>query len=143
MRAAANQAPALRVLAGAGRFTGSSAPSRRDRRQAGAGCHQPLPRRTLQSGRGRRRRSVPPGAQWQPLRRVCRDRLPPSDIDRNLLDVFCANIAVCAETTRLLGHLHDQAYLDRLVRLPTRSARSSRRLIGNWTRARPMAGPWR
>lgn len=47
---------------------------------------------------------------------------PLSDIDEHLLRVFCANIAVCAENTRLLARLRDQAYLDRLVRLPTRTA---------------------
>ncbi|MCK6404887.1 MAG: EAL domain-containing protein [Rhodocyclaceae bacterium] len=45
-----------------------------------------------------------------------------SEIDQHLLQVFCSNIAVCAENTRLLARLHDQAYLDRLVRLPTRTA---------------------
>lgn len=45
-----------------------------------------------------------------------------SEIDQHLLQVFCSNIAVCAENTRLLSRLHDQAYLDRLVKLPTRSA---------------------
>ena len=38
-----------------------------------------------------------------------------SEIDQHLLQVFCSNIAVCAENTRLLSRLHDQAYLDRLV----------------------------
>ncbi|MFA7293093.1 MAG: EAL domain-containing protein [Rhodocyclaceae bacterium] len=47
---------------------------------------------------------------------------PLSEIDRHLLQVFCSNIAVCAENTRLLNRLHDQAYLDRLVKLPTRTA---------------------
>lgn len=47
---------------------------------------------------------------------------PLSDLDRDLLQVFCANIAVCAENTRLLARMRDQAYLDRLVRLPTRAA---------------------
>jgi len=47
---------------------------------------------------------------------------PLSEIDEHLLRVFCANIAVCAENTRLLARLRDQAYLDRLVRLPTRTA---------------------
>ena len=37
-----------------------------------------------------------------------------SEIDQHLLQVFCSNIAVCAENTRLLSRLHDQAYLDRL-----------------------------
>ena len=45
-----------------------------------------------------------------------------SEIDQHLLQVFCSNIAVCAENTRLLSRLHDQAYLDRLVKLPTRTA---------------------
>lgn len=45
-----------------------------------------------------------------------------SEIDQHLLGVFCSNIAICAENTRLLGRLHDQAYLDRLVQLPTRGA---------------------
>jgi diguanylate cyclase (GGDEF)-like protein len=47
---------------------------------------------------------------------------PLSEIDRHLLQVFCSNISVCAENTRLLTRLHDQAYLDRLVKLPTRTA---------------------
>ena len=47
---------------------------------------------------------------------------PLSEIDQHLLKVFCSNIAVCAENTRLLSRLHDQAYLDRLVKLPTRTA---------------------
>lgn len=45
-----------------------------------------------------------------------------SEIDQHLLQVFCSNIAVCAENTRLLSRLHDQAYIDRLVKLPTRAA---------------------
>lgn len=42
--------------------------------------------------------------------------------DRHLLEVFCANIAVCADNVQLVQHLHRVAYEDRLVQLPNRTA---------------------
>ncbi|MCX9156974.1 EAL domain-containing protein [Niveibacterium sp. 24ML] len=43
-----------------------------------------------------------------------------SEIDRNLLEVFCANIAVGFENTALFGKLTNLAYVDALTHLPNR-----------------------
>jgi diguanylate cyclase len=47
---------------------------------------------------------------------------PLREPDRHLLEVFCANIAVCADNVQLVQRLHRMAYQDRLVQLPNRTA---------------------
>lgn len=47
---------------------------------------------------------------------------PPHDVDRHLLEVFCTNIALCAENVQLVARLRQQAYVDLLVGLPNRLA---------------------
>lgn len=49
-------------------------------------------------------------------------RAPIADIDRHLLEVFCTNIALCANNIELVAALRDQAFFDRLVGLPNRVA---------------------
>lgn len=44
------------------------------------------------------------------------------EIDRHLLEVFCANIAICGENIGLVSRLRDTAYVDSLTLLPNRSA---------------------
>ncbi len=51
-----------------------------------------------------------------------KSRQLPSDIDRNLLEVFCKNVSICADNINLISHLKDSAYLDKLVGLPNRAA---------------------
>lgn len=46
----------------------------------------------------------------------------PSGVCQHLLDVFCANVAICAENIQLIGRLQDFAYFDKLVGLPNRAA---------------------
>ncbi len=44
------------------------------------------------------------------------------DIDRYLLEIFCTNIALCADNVHLVESLHKQAYMDPLIGLPNRTA---------------------
>ena len=43
------------------------------------------------------------------------------DIDRRLLDVFCANVAVGLDNVELVSHLHNAAFYDQLSKLPNRT----------------------
>lgn len=47
---------------------------------------------------------------------------PLSDIEKRLLDVFCANIAISLDNVILFGRLSDHAYNDQLLRIPNRLA---------------------
>lgn len=42
--------------------------------------------------------------------------------ERNLLEVFCANVSVCADNIQLINRLQNFAYFDGLVGLPNRTA---------------------
>ncbi|MFM9912293.1 MAG: EAL domain-containing protein [Methylophilaceae bacterium] len=46
----------------------------------------------------------------------------PEEVDRSLLEVFCANVSICAENIILIKNLNDFAYFDHLVELPNRTA---------------------
>ena len=46
--------------------------------------------------------------------------VPLREVDKRLLDVFCANISVCARNLALLNKLHTDAYIDPLMKLPNR-----------------------
>ncbi|QBI01781.1 EAL domain-containing response regulator [Pseudoduganella albidiflava] len=46
--------------------------------------------------------------------------LPP-ELDRKLLDVFAANVAVGLDNVELVSHLHDAAFYDTLSKLPNRT----------------------
>ncbi|RIX46892.1 MAG: EAL domain-containing protein [Rhodocyclales bacterium GT-UBC] len=48
--------------------------------------------------------------------------IPICDVDQNLLEVFCTNIALCAKNVDLVTELRRDAFLDRLVGLPNRTA---------------------
>ena len=45
-----------------------------------------------------------------------------SELDRNLLEVFCTNISVAFENTRLYQRISTLAYEDPLVNLPNRNS---------------------
>lgn len=45
-----------------------------------------------------------------------------SDVDQNLLELFCSNITVCADNLSLLDRLSRSAYFDLTVKLPNRNA---------------------
>jgi len=47
---------------------------------------------------------------------------PLRDVDQHLLEVFCINIALCADNATLVSRLHNQAFVDGLVHLPNRIA---------------------
>lgn len=47
---------------------------------------------------------------------------PISDVDRGLLDIFCGNIALCADNISFLDRLKSYAFTDPLVSLPNRNA---------------------
>lgn len=47
---------------------------------------------------------------------------PLAELDRQLLEVFCANITVCADNVGLVQRLRHHAYVDRLLGLPNRTA---------------------
>jgi len=47
---------------------------------------------------------------------------PIADVDQHLLQVFCSNISLCAHNIELVAALREQAFFDRLVRLPNRVA---------------------
>lgn len=47
---------------------------------------------------------------------------PIGDQDRNLVDLFCANIGLCGDNITLISRLRDAATVDPLVRLPNRLA---------------------
>ncbi|MCB1771167.1 MAG: EAL domain-containing protein, partial [Candidatus Competibacteraceae bacterium] len=47
---------------------------------------------------------------------------PLREVDQHLLEVFCINIALCADNIALVSHLRNQAFVDRLVSLPNRTA---------------------
>ena len=46
---------------------------------------------------------------------------PLSEMDRDLLDVFCSNISVAFENTQLLQKVSDLAFKDPLLKLPNRN----------------------
>lgn len=48
--------------------------------------------------------------------------IPICDIDQNLLEVFCTNIALCAKNVDLVTELRRDAFFDRQVGLPNRNA---------------------
>ncbi len=48
--------------------------------------------------------------------------IPICDVDQNLLEVFCTNIALCAKNVDLVSELRRDAFFDRLVGLPNRNA---------------------
>ncbi len=48
--------------------------------------------------------------------------LPLRKLDQHLLEVFCVNIALCADNVALVSRLQEYAFVDRLVRLPNRQA---------------------
>ncbi|HEY9029353.1 MAG TPA: EAL domain-containing protein, partial [Burkholderiaceae bacterium] len=43
-------------------------------------------------------------------------------VDEHLLQVFCSNVAICYENVELLAELRENAYTDRLLKLPNRLA---------------------
>lgn len=45
-----------------------------------------------------------------------------SDVDHGLLEMFCANIALCADNVSFLDRLKNYAFIDTLVGLPNRNA---------------------
>ncbi|MFZ6723267.1 bifunctional diguanylate cyclase/phosphodiesterase [Undibacterium sp. Ji49W] len=45
---------------------------------------------------------------------------PLSDINRDLLEVFCANLGVCLDNLSLVNQLKNHAYRDQLLKLPNR-----------------------
>lgn len=47
---------------------------------------------------------------------------PLREVDEHLLDVFCVNIALCADNAALVARLRDHAFVDGLVNLPNRAA---------------------
>ena len=47
---------------------------------------------------------------------------PIRDVDRNLLEVFCTNIALCAKNIDLVAELRRDAFFDRQMGLPNRTA---------------------
>ncbi len=47
---------------------------------------------------------------------------PIHDVDRDLLQVFCSNIARCADNIHLVDELKRQAYVDSMLGLPNRTA---------------------
>ena len=47
---------------------------------------------------------------------------PIRELDQGLLHMFCTNMSLCAQNIQLVSALRDQAYFDRLVGLPNRSA---------------------
>ena len=48
------------------------------------------------------------------------DRL--QSFDQHLMDLFCNNIRICADNLELFNRLREQAYIDRLLKLPNRNA---------------------
>lgn len=51
-----------------------------------------------------------------------RTKLPLTDTDRHLLEVFCTNITVNLDNVVLFARLSEHAYLDQLLRIPNRVA---------------------
>jgi len=47
---------------------------------------------------------------------------PLREVDEQLLEVFCSNIAICYENVELVSELQEHAFTDRLLRLPNRLA---------------------
>ncbi len=62
--------------------------------------------------------SVPEGLSLAAFVDVAR---PLSEVDRNLLEVFCGNISVALENTQLLQRISDLAFEDALLKLPNRN----------------------
>ncbi|QCP14511.1 EAL domain-containing protein [Pseudoduganella umbonata] len=48
-------------------------------------------------------------------------RQAPAELERKLLDVFAANVAVGLDNVELMSHLHDAAFYDTLSKLPNRT----------------------
>lgn len=47
---------------------------------------------------------------------------PLGEIDAHLLEVFCANVGICADNVELVSRLRETAYVDSLTGLPNRAA---------------------
>jgi len=47
---------------------------------------------------------------------------PIRELDRHLLEIFCANIAICGDNVELVTRLRETAYVDALTSLPNRAA---------------------
>lgn len=45
-----------------------------------------------------------------------------SEVDENLLELFCSNISICADNLELVAKLSEYAYVDMLTSLPNRNA---------------------
>ena len=63
-----------------------------------------------------------PGRQGRHFAAFVDSPQAPGEPDRHLLEVFCSNIAMCAQNIQLVANLHEAAYQDRLVQLPNRPA---------------------
>ncbi|MGE5946240.1 MAG: EAL domain-containing protein [Betaproteobacteria bacterium] len=63
-----------------------------------------------------------PGRQGRRLAACLESAAPLREVDRHLLDVFCANISICGENVELVERLRTTAYVDALTGLPNRAA---------------------
>ncbi|HRE16247.1 MAG TPA: DUF3369 domain-containing protein [Rhodocyclaceae bacterium] len=63
-----------------------------------------------------------PGKNGQDFAAYVECELPIRELDRHLLEVFCANIAICGDNVELVSRLRETAYVDALTGLPNRTA---------------------
>ncbi len=63
-----------------------------------------------------------PGQNNHDMAAYLQTEKPLSDLDRQLLEVFCSNITVTLDNVQLLTQLKDHAYNDQLLRIPNRLA---------------------
>lgn len=83
-----------------------------------------------------------PSSVGSPFATFVDGRVPLSQIDERLLQVFCSNVALCAKNIHLVQQLREQAFSDLLVRLPNRTAfveQIQQRLAGGETSGQVMA----
>jgi len=63
-----------------------------------------------------------PGKKGQDFAAYVESEQPIRELDRHLLEVFCANISICGDNVELVSRLRETAYVDTLTRLPNRTA---------------------
>jgi len=62
------------------------------------------------------------GAASQDFAAYIGARAPLKEVDRELLEIFCTNIALCASNVSLVRRMRELAYVDRMLGLPNRTA---------------------
>ena len=122
-RRSVNEQVEYRIVAAAGNYRRyiDSRVEDVDDRQLAADLMRCLATRTTLINRGSLTLFFP-GTQECDFAAYLESRLPPDRLDRELLDVFCRNIALCGDNVSLVSRLREAAFSDPLLHIPNRTA---------------------